>query len=735
VLRLTCLATAVIALSGGMIAHAQTPAPASSEPIREDVMLRARVVTEDKQNKMLIAEGDVEVRVGARVLRADRLIYNRDAQTMRAQGSVQITDNTGQVQFADEIEVDDGFRNGFATRFAMRMENNAIATASAAIRSDGVRNTLEQVIYTGCPICEGKDDITPTWSLRARRAVQNQETQMISYQDAVLEIRGVPILYVPYFAHPDPTTERRSGLLAPDLGVSSKIGPFYEQPYYYVIDPSQDVTVSPLLSTGVAPLIKVDYRKRFFSGYVQADASFTNEQFFGSNGDKFGEKEWRSHLYGSGRFNINQDWQWGFGVETQTDDLYDLRYDIDGEDDLRGLYTSQPRQLMNQVYTTGQTESFYLEAGLFGFQGLRAGDDDGRFPKVLPTVFAEKVFDFGKAGQLATDVSAAVLVRDDPAILPTGQQSLDSIRSTASAEWGSQYIVGPGVVVEPFAIGRGDFYKLDDGGDLGERDVTRVLGVAGAQVSMPFIRTGKYVDLLVEPIAMVAYGTDDANDEGIPNEDSLLFEADESNIFKPNPVSNYDLWEGGGRAALGLSTTARFGDGVELNGTIGRRWRQESDPAFNELSNLAEEKSDYVASVRATIGPTFNTSARLRFDDELEVNRMDFDVTGKVWRLEGGARYFKVVRNSSGSEDEGLVFGSRIRVTDRWSAIFEQARNVALDLDIKSSFGIAYNDECSFFALTYERSGAVDRTLEPSESIKFQFVLTGLGGVADNNFD
>jgi LPS-assembly protein len=44
-------------------------------------------------------------------------------------------------------------------------------------------------------------------------------------------------------------------------------------------------------------------------------------------------------------------------------------------------------------------------------------------------------------------------------------------------------------------------------------------------------------------------------------------------------------------------------------------------------------------------------------------------------------------------------------------------------------------DECSYFMLAYERSGARDRTLGPSESIRFTFALTGLGGVTPDDFD
>lgn len=740
--RQTFLLSAVVALSAGLSSQAQTPstaAPASAPPqpaatpTKPDVVVHADRIDQDKATQIVTAEGNVEVRVGARVLLADRVIYDRAKQTLRAQGNVQITDASGATEFADEIEVDQDFTNGFATRFSTRMPGNATATASSAVRSDSTRNALEQVIFTSCTICEA-EGTAPTWSLRARRAVQNQDTQMITYQDAVLEIKGVPILYTPYFAHPDPTSERRSGLLVPDAGVSSKLGPFYEQPYYWAISPSQDLTISPMVSQQVNPLLKLFYRKRFFSGYIQLDGSATNEQEFNSDGDKFGDKTWRSHLYGSGLFAINKDWRWGFGVERQTDDLYDRRYDIDGENDRHGLYNSQPRQLFSQLFTTGQTERFYAEIAAVSVQGLRANDFAAQTPTILPVVFAEKVYDFGAGGQVAADFSAVALKRDLPEILPNGQSALNSARATASVDWNAQYILGPGIVVEPFGMGRGDVYRIDDGVPVAPaisskaETITRFLGLVGTQVSMPFVRRGKTVDVMIEPIAMVGYGTTDANDPRITNEDSLLLESDDSNLFKPNSVSNYDLWEGGGRASLGLSAKASFGNGVDVSGVVGRRWREESDAAFNQLSNLSGKTSDYVASVRANFGGALSAGARMRYDNDLDFARIDVDTTANIWRLSGTARYFRIAKNSSGVPDEGVVLNGSLKVTKNWSLIGLQSRNITDKRDLSLILGVSYEDECSIFSITYQRNGATDRSLSPYSGIRFNFMFKGLGG-------
>ena len=76
--------------------------------------------------------------------------------------------------------------------------------AESAVRTQEGYNALDKIVYTSCELCD--DDDRPTWALRARRAVLDQEAQMMSYRDAVLEVAGVPVFYLPFFAHPDPNS-------------------------------------------------------------------------------------------------------------------------------------------------------------------------------------------------------------------------------------------------------------------------------------------------------------------------------------------------------------------------------------------------------------------------------------------------------------------------------------------------------------------------------------------------
>jgi LPS-assembly protein len=123
--------------------------------------------------------------------------------------------------------------------------------------------------------------------------VQDRETRTISYQGAVLELAGVPVLYLPFFAHPDPSVQRASGLLPPNIGRNQRLGTFYEQPYYWAISPTQDLTASLRLHGNVNPLLGIQYRKRFWSGQLEFDTTMTQEREFDSDGDRLGDSRFR----------------------------------------------------------------------------------------------------------------------------------------------------------------------------------------------------------------------------------------------------------------------------------------------------------------------------------------------------------------------------------------------------------------------------------------------------------
>ena len=741
-----------------MTALALTPAAVAQNFGPDKVYLEADTLIDDQENGVMIAEGNVVARYESRQLFADRVIYNLETKKVRAIGNVRILDPDGTMRTADEVEVDEQLSDGVATQFSAQLPPDAVVVARTATRAEGGINTLDYAIYTACPIC-AEEDKPPTWTLRARRAVQNSETQMITYNDAVFHIKGVPVLYLPYFAHPDPTSKRRSGLLVPKPEISSKLGFAYEQPYYWSISPSQDLTIIPKLYTNVNSALGLQYRKKFYSGRIDIDASAAYDYEFDSNGDRIffdsngryvedpddfvgtltpSESKFRGHIFAEGRFAINRDWQWGFAAENVSDDFYLRRYDISGENDLRGILDTDVYRLINQLYVVGQTENFYADVVGFHTQGLLPSDDDSTFARVTPMAFANKVFDFGKFGITSLEGSLAILDRSN---------GNDSQRATAIAEWTNSYIAPAGLIFEPELQVRADqfnfAYQTTSTVPGYEDSVSRTSGLAAATLRWPFIRRGESSTVMIEPIVTIGYGEASADNSEIFVQDTVNFEYDMPVLFEADPFSQYDVIEQGGRAVAGLRANAKFDNGIALRGTVGRRFRDEPDPFFSYASNLGGEKSDYLVGAGFDFGSTFSFDSSIRLDDDYEMKRIDVKTDLDWWRFSNSVSYFKVDEDIAfpsafGSPSlpvEGVSFTTQIQLTDSLNFGYQIKRNLAEEFNRSQLIALRWSDDCSFFEIGWKQSGISVSGLGNSEAIFFGFGFNTLGEVSPADFD
>jgi LPS-assembly protein len=707
--------------SGASPANAQPGGPQSGAEQGGLVLLEADTLVDDPDNRTIIAEGDVQARYQGRTLRADRLEYNLDTGAIRATGGVELIEADGSVQYAEDMQVDEGLTLGVATELRARFQPAGVIAARSAVRREAGQNQLDHVVYTSCPVCEDGSR-PPTWSLRARSAVQDPETAMISYRDAVLEVAGVPVFYAPYFSHPDPSAGARSGFLQPDLGRNRRLGAFYEQPYVWAISPYQDLTVSPRIHQNVRPLLGFEYRQRFWSGDLRVTGSATVEQDFDGDGDRFGDDTPRGHLFATGRFQINDDWTWGFGAERASDDLYLRRYDLPGAGEARGPFIGEVTRLITQIYAERQSPNSFGSISTLAFQGLREGDDTRLLPLILPLgeishVLTEPLFD----GQVRLGASTAVLERTE---------GFDSARASIGAGWRRDWIFGPGLVVSPFAEARTDYYRIAENvNGATDESLSRSLALGGVELSWPFVSTGQGFSVIIEPVVMAAVGTQGGNDSRIINEDSQAFELDDSNLFRPNAAPNFDLWEPGPRLSAGVRATARTAAGATITGLVGRRWRSDSEPAFTPANNLEGRASDWVGAVGVDFGDRLSANVRARArDGSLALQRLDARVAGRIGRFTVSTRYLNVDGAvNAGDRLEEISADVGVRLEGGWSVSGGFRRDLDSDTNLQHRVAVIYQDDCSFLELAYTRSETFDRRLGPSEGVRIRVGLTTLG--------
>ena len=82
------------------------------------------------------------------------------------------------------------------------------------------------------------------WAVDASEIRQHIKEEYAEFWHARFKVLGVPVFYTPYLQLPI-GDRRRSGLLMPTVGHSSRDGYWYKQPIYWNIAPNYDATIAP----------------------------------------------------------------------------------------------------------------------------------------------------------------------------------------------------------------------------------------------------------------------------------------------------------------------------------------------------------------------------------------------------------------------------------------------------------------------------------------------------------
>jgi LPS-assembly protein len=707
--------------------------------------MEADQVTRDDKARIDIAEGSVEVRYDHRTLRADKLTYDQNTGVMRAQGQVQIVNADGSVEFADQMTLDDKMKAGVALGFSARMAQNVtIASASAVRRSDTIQE-LNRAIYTPCPICADNKAKAPTWSITADRVVEDKAKRIVYYRNAVIHVFGIPGLYLPVFWHADPSADRGSGFLSPDIKFSKRRGISYEQPYYWVISPSADLTITPQLNTDVNPLVEGQLRKRFYSGDIDVRFGYTYDRDFDGEGDRFGQKTSRSFILGRGAFQINDKWRWGFTAERTSDDLLFDKYQIGKVYETRGPYIPDDRRLISQIYAVRQDDRSYGSIAAFTIQGLRPGDVDRTFPVVAPLIETHyEPLDTILGGRLRLNGSAVAMTRDQSPTSPELRlPGMDSRRATGDFDWRRSFVSEAGFRIDPFVTGRFDAYNISDvltgtGSNTKTINTSRALATAGADISYPFFKRLKDATVVLEPLAQVAVSPDakqivighDATGQPIYfNEDSVAFEFDENTLMRANKYPGVDLYEDGARLNVAGRASVLWDDGRRASLLLGRSFRDQVNTVFPARSGLQGKASDWIVAGDAQPMPGVSLFGRARLDsDTFAVHRLEAGANVYTKWGSGFVRYLTDDLDINGVKQNNLDLGGDVPVTKNVGLTVYGNRDLQQNAWVIRDVGVYYKDDCLRVDVIYRREDTILGRLGPSESVSVRLTLATLGG-------
>jgi LPS-assembly protein len=714
------------------------PKIGQSAPVnpRGPFLLRADEITYDQDMDIATATGNVEISQGDRVVMADTVSYNRRSQVVTASGNITLMEPSGEVIFGDYVELEDDLREGFISNIKVLLTDNTRIAAVAGQRTDGSRKEFVRGVFSPCNLCDSDPHRAPLWQMKGVRMTHDEVDREISFEDATLEMFGVPVFYWPYFSTPDPTVKRRSGFLNPNTGYARGVGGWYGQPYYGVLSDSADFTFEPRYFTETGAFFGGEFRQAFDNATLRVAGSVADGPRIEGGNPVPNTSSWRGNVAGEGRWEINDEWRSGFDVNRATDRTYTNKFHVNTSYRQFGRY-DLPNFRTSDVFAEGFRGDNYAQMSAFAFQDNVGGSIAEQVPKALPYASYSYVTQRDQlGGYVKVDSNALVIAREK---VPSGPTTLARNMNRVGTFSGYYLPVttSDGSVWNFSTTIEADGYYVQDGYDTAANkpfsgSTGRLHPQTAAEWKYPMVNQVDTVSYLIEPKADVVVGPNGDNPRRIPNEDAQAFEFDDTNLFSLRRFAGTDRIATGQRVDYGVTAGAYGLKGGSTSGFIGQSVRAHGDSSFDINSGLRDQVSDIVGRVTVSPRRYIDLSYRFRLDHStLATNRDEVSASMLVAPRSSVSisylRFAKPVVDVSTTRTEQISTSSLIALTEYWNLYGAYAYDLVQQQSRIGRIGAYYRDECFAILLSVDETFQSDRDIQKGLSVLVRFGLKYLG--------
>ena len=686
----------------------------------------------DDANNTVSVFGNVILRRGDQSIRADQLTWNRATGEIVAQGNIRFVDEDGNQLFTERLELTDEFRAGAMENMLYVLREGGRLAAQSGARGEDGTVVLANAAYSACAV-ETSDGCPkqPSWRITAKRVVFDPDKKQVRFFGSQIELFGVRLIPLPTIVI---STDGRpiSGLLIPDIQLSASNGVQFSDTWYQRMGNGGDLAVTGYIFTKALPMVSAQYRQLLSTGAYQITGYATRSSRIPIGGSTAPDQtDFRGYLYANGKFQFSPNWSLTFSTRIASDRTFLRRYDISRDDRLRSNVT------LERI----DPDSYFSLAG-WATQTLRVGDAQGQVPFAIPEIdYRRRLTDPLLGGRIQLQFNSLAITRT------AGQ---DTQRAFASAQWDLRRITPLGQEVTLTALARGDVYHSDENalsptvsyrGNPGWQ--TRGVATMALDVKWPLV--GSFLggtQVLTPRFQIVASPT--LRNLAVPNEDARAIDLEDSNLFALNRFPGYDRIEDGVRFTYGIDWQFER-PGWRINSTIGQSYRLTNLPTLlPDGTGLSSRTSDIVGRTEVRFRDVVKFTHRFRLDkDDFAIRRNEFDAAVGTQRTYLEVGYLRLNRDISGGiEDlkdrEELRLAGRVGFARYWSIFGSGVFDLTGHSDdpvlnnsgfqpIRTRLGVAYQDDCLEFDLTWRRDYVATGDARRGNTFQIHIAVRNLG--------
>src|SRR5690349_4183473 len=246
-----------------------------------------QTITGPEDARIVVYEGNVDVRIGTYRLQADKVTVYEAENRAVAEGSVVFDQADMQRITGSRADWNYRTKTGYfinSTGFTNQTQDGTRVYFTA----DRVEKiSLDTIVVTNAQVTACDEDV-PKWSFHANKAKIKTGDRVRVYAPK-LKIKDIPVFYLPYASVSIKPRDRASGFLTPTFGGSGAKGFRLSTAYYQTLGRSADFTFRSDLYTSRGLGFGGDLRTRANS------RSFLNTGFYAVKDRIFGPKEDAAH--------------------------------------------------------------------------------------------------------------------------------------------------------------------------------------------------------------------------------------------------------------------------------------------------------------------------------------------------------------------------------------------------------------------------------------------------------
>ena len=318
-------------------------------------------------DKIVTATGGVTVIYEEYFVTANHALYNRESGDLELFDNIRVYSGLKYKILGEYAKLNIAKKERSFEPFYMTDERTDLWMSASKGTTKNTFVDIDAGVISGC------NPFHPKWKMEFSSLDHDTAKKWTNIYNARLYLGDLPILYTPYFGYSTDRT-RHTGLLMPDLGLSSNEGIYYAQPIYIAEQNWWDVLVTPQIRTSRGVGIYQTFRfvdsavshGEFTTGYFKENDTYfkeynlKNQSHYGLN-FKYDNRDFINDWFGT-------DFGGQSTIYTDVSYMNDVEYINLAKSDT--LNTSTATQVLSRINMFYNSKNNYLGSYFKYYQNL-----------------------------------------------------------------------------------------------------------------------------------------------------------------------------------------------------------------------------------------------------------------------------------------------------------------------------------------------------------------------------